>query len=64
MGRSFIGYLNCLCRFDVLRPAITTLLSHVNEAQQGLINGLNMSLTSIGNIVGPILGGALLAYRR
>lgn len=56
----FIATLIVFVGFDVLRPAITTLLSHVNAAQQGLINGLNMSLTSIGNIVGPILGGALL----
>lgn len=56
----FIATLIVFVGFDILRPAITTLLSHVNEAQQGLINGLNMSLTSVGNIVGPILGGTLL----
>lgn len=56
----FIATLIVFVGFDIIRPAITTLLSHVNEGQQGLINGLNMSLTSIGNIVGPVLGGALL----
>ena len=46
--------------FDLLRPAITTLLTKASESNQGLINGLNMSLTSIGNIVGPIMSGMLL----
>lgn len=46
--------------FDLLRPAITTLLTKASETNQGLINGLNMSLTSIGNIVGPIMSGMLL----
>ncbi|MFC6259420.1 MFS transporter [Levilactobacillus fujinensis] len=48
--------------FDLLRPAITTLLTKASEANQGLINGLNMSLTSIGNIVGPIMSGMLLDW--
>nr|SFZ89128.1 permease of the major facilitator superfamily [Loigolactobacillus rennini] len=46
--------------FDLLRPAITTLLTKASSANQGLINGLNMSLTSVGNVIGPIMSGALL----
>ncbi|ETY75168.1 MFS transporter [Lactiplantibacillus fabifermentans] len=46
--------------FDLLRPAITTLLTKASDSNQGLINGLNMSLTSVGNIVGPIMSGMLL----
>lgn len=46
--------------FDLLRPAITTLLTKARSANQGLINGLNMSLTSVGNVIGPIMSGALL----
>ncbi|VDG17921.1 MFS transporter [Lactobacillus sp.] [Lactiplantibacillus mudanjiangensis] len=46
--------------FDLLRPAITTLLTKASATNQGLINGLNMSLTSVGNIVGPIMSGMLL----
>lgn len=46
--------------FDLIRPAITTLLTKISSTNQGLINGLNMSLTSIGNIAGPILSGVLL----
>ncbi|AXX64228.1 MFS transporter [Bombilactobacillus bombi] len=46
--------------FDVLRPAITTLLTKTSQANQGLINGLNMSLTSVGNVVGPIMSGVLM----
>ena len=46
--------------FDMLRPAITTLLTKMSEDNQGLLNGINMSLTSVGNIIGPLLSGALL----
>lgn len=55
-----IATLVIFTAFDLLRPAITTLLTKASEANQGLINGLNMSLTSIGNIVGPIMSGMLL----
>lgn len=56
----FVATLIVFVGFDILRPAITTLLSHISDSQQGFVNGLNMSLTSIGNIFGPILGGILL----
>lgn len=56
----FIATLIVFVGFDVLRPAITTLLAKVSEGRQGLMNGLNLSLTSIGNVVGPIVGGLLL----
>lgn len=46
--------------FDMLRPAITTLLTKLSKENQGLLNGVNMSLTSVGNIVGPLMSGALL----
>lgn len=46
--------------FDMLRPAITTLLTKLSQGNQGLLNGINMSLTSVGNIVGPLMSGALL----
>ena len=36
------------------------MLSKIDNEQQGFINGLNMSLTSVGNIIGPVLGGLLL----
>lgn len=48
--------------FDLLRPAITTLLTKMSAKNQGLINGLNMSLTSVGNIVGPIMAGELMDW--
>lgn len=48
--------------FDLLRPAITTMLTKASLTEQGLVNGLNMSLTSVGNILGPIVAGALLDY--
>lgn len=46
--------------FDMLRPAITTLLTKMGTDNQGLLNGVNMSLTSVGNIIGPLISGALL----
>lgn len=46
--------------FDLLRPAITTLITKATDRDQGLLNGLNMSLTSIGNIFGPLISGATL----
>lgn len=46
--------------FDLLRPAITTLLTKFGKTNQGLINGLNMSLTSVGNVIGPIMSGMLM----
>lgn len=56
----FIAILFVFEGFDMLRPAITTLLTKMSETNQGLLNGVNMSLTSVGNIVGPLLSGALL----
>ncbi|WP_203642655.1 MFS transporter [Levilactobacillus andaensis] len=57
-----IATLVIFSAFDLLRPAITTLLTKASEANQGLINGLNMSLTSVGNIIGPIMSGMLLDW--
>lgn len=55
-----IATLFVFTAFDLLRPAITTLLTKLSSKNQGLINGLNMSLTSVGNIIGPLMSGALL----
>lgn len=55
-----IATLLIFCAFDVLRPAITTTLTKFGKNNQGTINGLNMSLTSIGNIFGPIISGSLM----
>jgi len=55
-----LATLVVFCAIDILRPAITTLLTKASDRNQGLINGLNMSLTSVGNIIGPLMSGALL----
>lgn len=55
-----IATLLIFCAFDVLRPAITTVLTKFGKNNQGSINGLNMSLTSVGNIFGPIISGSLM----
>lgn len=44
---------------DILRPALGTLLSKMTKDEQGYLQGLNSSYTSLGNIVGPILAGSL-----
>ncbi|GHP14901.1 tetracycline resistance MFS efflux pump [Lentilactobacillus fungorum] len=55
-----IATLIVFTAYDLIRPAITTLLTKASATAQGLINGVNMSLTSVGNIIGPIMSGALL----
>jgi len=45
--------------FDLLRPALTTYLSKAAGKDQGFIAGMNSTYTSLGNIIGPMLGGVL-----
>ncbi|MFJ8262966.1 MFS transporter [Rummeliibacillus sp. NPDC094406] len=45
--------------FDLLRPALTTFLSKTAGNEQGFIAGMNSTYTSLGNIIGPMLGGIL-----
>ncbi|WP_127531644.1 MFS transporter [Paenibacillus kobensis] len=44
---------------DILRPAISTQMSKLAKDQQGYVAGLNSAFTSLGNIAGPIVAGAL-----
>lgn len=55
-----IATLIVFSAMDIIRPSITTYLTKFGENKQGLMNGINMSLTSIGNIIGPIMAGSLL----
>ncbi|WP_179394189.1 MFS transporter [Lacticaseibacillus absianus] len=57
-----VATLIAFTAFDLLRPAITTLLTKQGREHQGVINGLNMSLTSVGNIAGPLISSALLDW--
>ncbi|TCP31215.1 DHA1 family multidrug resistance protein-like MFS transporter [Scopulibacillus darangshiensis] len=45
--------------FDLLRPALTTLLSRAAKKEQGFVAGMNSTYTSLGNIAGPAMGGIL-----
>ena len=45
--------------FDLIRPAVTSYLSKIAGNEQGFVGGMNSTFTSIGNIVGPIIGGIL-----
>ncbi len=45
----------------VLRPLLTSLITqHVGRSEQGVVLGLNQSLMSVSQIVGPIVAGALI----
>ncbi|RJE90938.1 MFS transporter [Paenibacillus sp. 1011MAR3C5] len=45
--------------FDLLRPALTSYLSKAAGKEQGYVAGMNSTYTSLGNIVGPAMGGLL-----
>lgn len=45
--------------FDLIRPAITTYLSRIAGKDQGFVSGMNSAFTSVGNIIGPAIGGIL-----
>jgi MFS family permease len=47
----------------VLRPALTSLISQsVPRSEQGVVLGLNQSLLSVAQIVGPAIAGALIEH--
>lgn len=60
---SYWGILvvTCIVFFacDLLRPAVTTLLSKMAGENQGFVSGMNSTYTSLGIIVGPAVGGIL-----
>lgn len=60
---SFLAVLVVTCfiflAFDLLRPAVTTFLSKAGGKEQGFVAGMNSTYTSLGNIVGPAMGGIL-----
>jgi len=45
--------------FDLMRPAVTSYLSKIAGNEQGFVGGMNSMFTSIGNVIGPIIGGIL-----
>lgn len=44
---------------SILRPVLTTLVSKLAGNEQGFAMGMNNAYMSIGNILGPLLAGAL-----
>ncbi|WP_123039909.1 MFS transporter [Cohnella candidum] len=54
-----------LCVFGIgnalLRPCVTSLITQKTKVDQGTASGLSSSMDSLGRIVGPILGSALLS---
>ena len=55
MATTFVLFIG----FDLMRPAVTSYLSKIAGNEQGFVGGMNSTFTSIGNIFGPIIGGAL-----
>lgn len=48
----------------VLRPVLTSLITQrIDRREQGVVLGLNQSLQSISQIVGPVIAGALIDRR-
>lgn len=45
--------------FDLIRPAVTTFLSHIAEDNQGFAGGMNSFFTSLANVIGPVIAGIL-----
>ena len=48
---------------SILRPVLTTLISKLAGKEQGFAMGMNNAYMSIGNILGPLLAGALYDIR-
>lgn len=44
---------------SILRPVLTTLISKLAGNEQGFAMGMNNAYMSIGNVLGPLLAGAL-----
>jgi len=65
-GISSLGVAVTIASFGtgVLRPVLTSLITqHVSRGEQGVVLGLNQSLMSVSQIVGPIVAGALIDRR-
>ncbi|GIO27354.1 multidrug efflux MFS transporter NorA [Ornithinibacillus bavariensis] len=45
--------------FDLMRPAVTTYLTRIAGKEQGFVAGMNSMFTSVGNVIGPVIGGLL-----
>ncbi|MDG0812282.1 MFS transporter [Cohnella rhizosphaerae] len=54
-----------LCIFGVgnslIKPCVTSLITQKTTVSQGVASGLSSSMDSLGRIVGPLLGAALLS---
>ncbi|MGQ3376425.1 MFS transporter [Priestia endophytica] len=63
MISGFLAVLAVTCfiflAFDLLRPALTTILSKAAGKEQGFVAGMNSTYTSLGNVVGPMMSGIL-----
>ena len=55
MAVAFIIFIG----FDLVRPAVTTFLSHIAGNNQGFAGGMNSFFTSLANVIGPVLAGIL-----
>ncbi|ETP69127.1 MFS transporter [Planococcus glaciei] len=47
---------------SILRPVLNTLISKMAEGEVGFAMGMNNAYMSIGNVIGPLLAGALYDF--
>ena len=55
MAVAFIIFIG----FDLIRPSVTTFLSHIAGNNQGFAGGMNSFFTSLANVIGPVIAGIL-----
>jgi DHA1 family multidrug resistance protein-like MFS transporter len=64
-ANSWVAATVYLCIFGIgnalLRPCVTSLITQKTTVDQGTASGLSSSMDSLGRIIGPLLGSALLA---
>jgi DHA1 family tetracycline resistance protein-like MFS transporter len=61
-GMVFVGFISVGCLGGLAMPNIQSLMSSkVDPKEQGTLQGSNMSLTTLGNIVAPLIFGFVLS---
>ena len=55
----FVVSLIIFMATSILRPVLNTLISKMAEGEVGFAMGMNNAYMSIGNIIGPLVAGAL-----
>lgn len=64
---ALIGFATCILLYGlfngVRNPMLNAIISdHNNQGEQGKIMGINQSYASIGQVLGPVTGGLIIAW--